>query len=138
MLAASVLYMCIDIVKGSSIRCKICHIAYFGLWCGAIHLLPGRLHQTTIFRQPNYLFYNKALVSQFPKKLEYSIYYIVFLDFQKSKWVVQDLLPAVLATLRDSEDEVATAVVPFLNSWVARLKANQKRTGGVPTVSFWY
>jgi hypothetical protein len=49
---------------------------------------------------------------------------------------MQDLLPAVLATLRDSEDEVATAVVPFLNSWVARLKANQKRTGGVPTVSF--
>ena len=50
---------------------------------------------------------------------------------------MQDLLPAVLATLRDSEDEVATAVVPFLNSWVARLKANQKRTGGVPPVSFY-
>ncbi len=49
---------------------------------------------------------------------------------------MQELLPAVLATLRDSEDEVVTAVVPFLNSWVARLKANQKRTGGVSTVSF--
>lgn len=47
---------------------------------------------------------------------------------------MQDLLPAVLATLRDSEDEVAMAVAPFLVSWVARLKANQKRTGGVPTV----
>ena len=50
---------------------------------------------------------------------------------------MQELLPAVLATLRDSEDEVATAVVPFLNSWVARLKANQKRTGGVPQVSLY-
>lgn len=48
---------------------------------------------------------------------------------------MQDLLPAVLAALRESEDEVAMAVVPFLVSWVARLKSNQKRTGGVPTVS---
>ncbi|KAL0051899.1 hypothetical protein WJX82_004175 [Trebouxia sp. C0006] len=51
---------------------------------------------------------------------------------QAADKLIQELLPAVLATLRDSEDEVATAVVPFLNSWVARLKANQKRTGGVP------
>ena len=49
---------------------------------------------------------------------------------------MQELLPAVLATLRDSVDEVATAVVPFLNSWVARLKATQKRTSGVPQVDF--
>ena len=61
---------------------------------------------------------------------------MVFLDFNKQTWAMQELLPAVLATLRDSEDEVAIAVVPFLNSWVARLKANQKRTGGVPQVSF--
>ena len=67
---------------------------------------------------------------------EYSLSYMVFLDFNKQTWAMQELLPAVLATLRDSEDEVAIAVVPFLNSWVARLKATQKRTGGVPQVSF--
>ena len=48
----------------------------------------------------------------------------------------QDLLPAVLAAVRHPEDEVAMAVVPFLVSWVARLKSTQKRTGGVPAVSF--
>ena len=47
----------------------------------------------------------------------------------------QDLLPAVLAAVRHPEDEVAMAVVPFLVSWVARLKSTQKRTGGVPAVS---
>lgn len=47
----------------------------------------------------------------------------------------QDLLPAVLAAVRHPEDEVALAVVPFLLSWVARLKSIQKRTGSVPTVS---
>ncbi len=76
------------------------------------------------------------LVSQPPNELEFLLYYIVFLDGSIQKWAMQELLPAVLATLRDSEDEVATAVVPFLNSWVARLKATQKRTCGVPTVSF--
>ena len=48
---------------------------------------------------------------------------------------LKDLLPAVLAAVRHPEDEVAMAVVPFLVSWVARLKSIQKRTGGVPTVS---
>ncbi|KAL3158478.1 hypothetical protein ABBQ38_010710 [Trebouxia sp. C0009 RCD-2024] len=52
---------------------------------------------------------------------------------QAADKIIQDLLPAVLAALRHSEDEVAMAVVPFLVSWVARLKSNQKRTGGVPT-----
>lgn len=41
----------------------------------------------------------------------------------------------MLATLRHSEDEVAVAVVPFLNGWIARMKANQKRSGGIPSVS---
>ena len=40
------------------------------------------------------------------------------------------LFPAVLAALRSGEDEVAAAVVPFLLSYVARLKALQKRAGG--------
>ena len=48
---------------------------------------------------------------------------------------LQDLLPAVLATLRHPDDEVAMAIVPFLVGWVARLKSNQKRLGGVPAVS---
>ena len=39
-----------------------------------------------------------------------------------------------MATLRHSEDDVAMAVVPFLLGWIARLKANQKRTNAVPQV----
>lgn len=39
------------------------------------------------------------------------------------------LFPAVLAALRAGNDEVAAAVVPFLLSYVARLKALQKRGG---------
>lgn len=48
---------------------------------------------------------------------------------------LKDLLPAVLAAVRHPEDDVAMAVVPFLVSWVARLKSIQKRTGTVPAVS---
>lgn len=40
------------------------------------------------------------------------------------------LFPAVLAALRAGHDEVAAAVVPFLLSYVARLRALQKRGGG--------
>ena len=40
------------------------------------------------------------------------------------------LFPAVLAALRAGNDEVAAAVVPFLLSYVARLKALQKRAPG--------
>ncbi|KAL4444906.1 hypothetical protein ABPG77_003956 [Micractinium sp. CCAP 211/92] len=39
------------------------------------------------------------------------------------------LFPAVLAALRAGHDEVAAAVVPFLLSYVARLRALQKRGG---------
>lgn len=53
---------------------------------------------------------------------------------QAAEAIIQQLLPAVIATLRHGEDEVAMAVVPFLVSWVARLKANQKRTNSVPQV----
>ena len=53
---------------------------------------------------------------------------------QAADSLIQQLLPAVIASLRHGEDEVAMAGVPFLVSWVARLKANQKRTSSVPQV----
>lgn len=53
---------------------------------------------------------------------------------QAADSLIQQLLPAVMATLRHSEDEVAMAVVPSLIGWVARLRANQKRTNSVPQV----
>lgn len=53
---------------------------------------------------------------------------------QAADSLIQQLLLAVMATLRHSEDEVAMAVVPFLLSWVARLKANQKRSNAVSQV----
>lgn len=40
------------------------------------------------------------------------------------------LFPAVLAALRAGQDEVAAAVVPFLLSYIARLRALQKRAPG--------
>jgi hypothetical protein len=40
------------------------------------------------------------------------------------------LFPAVLAALRAGHDEVAAAVVPFLLSYVGRLKSLQKRAPG--------
>ena len=65
-------------------------------------------------------------------------YFCAFLpnsDDELLSHALQDLLPAVLAAVRHPEDEVAMAVVPFLVSWVARLKSIQKRTDGVPAVS---
>jgi hypothetical protein len=46
--------------------------------------------------------------------------------------LLAQLLPAVVSTLRDCDGEVAVAVLPFLTSYVARMKAALKRTGTIP------
>ena len=41
--------------------------------------------------------------------------------------LISALFPAVLATLSSEDDEVATCLVPFLQSYVAKLKNSLKR-----------
>jgi hypothetical protein len=43
--------------------------------------------------------------------------------------LISSLFPAALATLRSDDEEVASSLVPFLQTYVAKLKANLKRGG---------
>lgn len=48
--------------------------------------------------------------------------------------LISSLFPAVLATLQSEDEEVASSLNPFLQSYVAKLKAGLKRTGQLSQV----
>ena len=48
--------------------------------------------------------------------------------------LLAEMFPAVLATVRASDEDVKLGVVPFLQSYVGKLKGSQKRLGALPEV----
>ena len=48
--------------------------------------------------------------------------------------LLRDMFPAVLAVVCSEDDAIRTAVIPFLQAYINKLKANLKRLSALPEV----